>query len=153
MSSQPNDHGKPDPARPTAPEASPAEDPRHPASDVPAIKAVRISPPRTDAVLINISAGGILAECGTRFQPGVRVTVGFVGEFLPASVTGRVARSSIARIGPEGVRYHVGIAFSAKIPLPDRPPAADTNATAAAEAAPEATSADAGDARPRVNRW
>ena len=161
MNPQPDDNGKSDTARqaPAPEEPSSREnraEVRRPASDVPAIKEVRIWPPRTEAVLINISEGGILAECGTRFQPGMQVTVGFVGGFSPASVSGRVARSAIAGMGPEGVRYQVGIAFSQKIVLPDPPaaaaPALDPKAPAAADAAGESQPATA-EGRPRVNRW
>ena len=161
MNPQPDDKGKSEtaPAAPPPDDSSPHEnraEVRRPASDVPAIKEVRIWPPRTEAVLINISEGGILAECGTRFQPGMQVTVGFVGGFSPASVSGRVARSAIAGMGPEGVRYQVGIAFGQKIVLPDPPaaaaPAADSNAPAAANAAGEAQTANA-EGRTRVNRW
>jgi hypothetical protein len=160
MNPQPDDKGKPDAVHPTPPEPSSLEhraEIRRPASDVPAIKEVRIWPPRTEAVLINISEGGILAECGTRFQPGMQVTVGFVGGFSPASVSGRVARSAIAGMGPEGVRYQVGIAFGQKIVLPDlpqaaAPPAVDPNAPAVADAAGETQPANA-EGHPRVNRW
>jgi hypothetical protein len=161
MNPQPDDKGNANRVQP-APEPSAREnraEVRRPASDVPAIKEVRIWPPRTEAVLINISEGGILAECGTRFQPGMQVTVGFVGGFSPASVSGRVARSAIAGMGPEGVRYQVGIAFTQKISLPELPaapaaaaPAPDSKAPAAAEAAGESQPANA-EGRPRVNRW
>ena len=110
--------------------------PRRSAAEIPSIQGVRISPYRSEASLINISERGILAECGMRLPPGTEVTVVFSGSFTPSSVSGRVARTVIARMGPEGIRYHVGIAFTQNITLPELP-------AAAVSAQPEVPAADA----------
>jgi hypothetical protein len=116
--------------------------PRLLAADVPAIEGIRLSPYRAEAVLINISTLGILAECGMRLQPGTEVTVLFAGSFTPASVTGRVARTVIARIGTGGIRYHVGIAFTQPIPLPEAPASAEPMTTAAPAALAPSTDSE-----------
>jgi hypothetical protein len=86
--------------------------PRVPASSVPAITGIRLSPIGADATLVNISATGVLVECGRRVQIGSAVTVQFQGTFSPASAEGRVARCAVATVGRTGdLRYHVGIAF------------------------------------------
>jgi PilZ domain-containing protein len=109
--------------------------PRYPASEVPSITGLRMSPHGAEASLVNISTTGLLAECAVRLKTGSTVTVQFEGTFTPATVHGRVARCSVARVNDSGtLMYHVGLAFSEAISLPaelERP------ATAAApEAAP-----------------
>ena len=95
---------------------------RLPASLVPNITGVRLSPHGTDAKLVNISATGVLVECTSRLKPGSVVTVIFDGGFSPATISGRVARSSVAGIGRDGaLRYHIGIAFKHGINLADAP--------------------------------
>ncbi len=105
---------------------------RQRASRVPEITGVRLAPIGGEAVLVNISASGVLVECGTRVASSTTVTVLFDGTFKPASVEGRVARCVVARIGSDGlIRYHLGIAFSHMIDFdvpepevrPEQPPA------------------------------
>jgi len=92
--------------------------PRRPASAVPSITGVRISPHGVEASLVNISESGVLAECGERLKPGSAVTVVFEGTFTPRSVEGRVARNTVSSMGKDGrLRYHVGIAFTKHIDL------------------------------------
>jgi hypothetical protein len=87
--------------------------PRHPASRVPEITGVRLTPSGGDATLVNISSSGVLVECGTKVMPKSPVTVSFKGTFTPAFVDGHVVRCSVARIDKESaLRYHVGIAFN-----------------------------------------
>jgi PilZ domain len=94
------------------------EAPRRPASAVPAITGVRISPHGVEATLVNISESGVLTECGERLKPGSAVTVVFEGTFTPRSVEGRVARNTVSSMGKDGrLRYHVGIAFTKTISL------------------------------------
>jgi hypothetical protein len=89
---------------------------RHPAAAIPSITGLRISPHGAEASLVNISASGVLAECGVRLQPGSVVTVNFEGTFQPTSADGRVARSSVASVAANGgLRYHVGISFTRPI--------------------------------------
>jgi hypothetical protein len=130
--------------------------PRLPASAVPGIKGVRLSPHGTEATLMNISASGILVECVSRLRLGTAVTAVFDGTFSPATIEGRVARSSVANVSKKGVlQYHIGIAFNkpivfeaapvaAAIRQPEAPAALETpaalgtpvTATQAPEAAP-----------------
>jgi len=92
--------------------------PRRPASAVPSITGLRISPHGVEATLINISVSGVLAECGERLKPGSAVTVVFEGTFVPRTIEGRVARNSVSAMGKDGrLRYHVGISFTAPIDL------------------------------------
>jgi hypothetical protein len=104
--------------------------PRIPAAEVPSITGLRMSPHGADATLVNISTSGLLAECGIRLKTGSTVTIQFEGTFEPATMQGRVARCSVARVTTGGaLRYHVGLAFSAPISLP-----VDTARAAAAPA-------------------
>jgi hypothetical protein len=117
--------------------------PRLPASTVPGIKGVRLSPHGSEATLLNISASGILVECTSRLRLGTAVTTVFDGTFSPATIEGRVARSSVANVSKKGVlQYHIGIAFNKPIAFDAAPVAAavqqpETPAAQAAQAAPE----------------
>jgi hypothetical protein len=113
--------------------------PRGPASAVPSITGVRLSPHGGDCVLVNISATGLLADCGERVQTGSSVTVNFEGTFTPRSVQGKVIRSSVSSMAMGKLRYHVGIAFNSGIKIPELEPRAE-----AAAAAPASGSAAAG---------
>jgi hypothetical protein len=94
------------------------EAPRRPASAVPSITGVRISPHGVEAVLVDISETGVLTECGERLKPGSVVTVVFEGTFVPRSVEGRVARNTVSSMGKDGrLRYHVGVSFTKPIQL------------------------------------
>lgn len=131
--------------------------PRRPASAIPSIESVRISPHRAEAVLINISERGVLVECGMRLQPGTRVTVLFSGSFTPSSVPSRVARSVVSGMAAEGIRYQVGIAFNQPIEMPELP----QDAVAAEPVVPAAGETATADGtlpvetprKPLVNRW
>lgn len=106
----------PNPATPSGEENRDA--PRRPASAVPSITGLRISPHGVEATLVNISESGLLAECGERLKPGSVVTVVFEGTFTPRSVESRVARNTVASMGKDGrLRYHVGIAFTKPLNL------------------------------------
>lgn len=96
--------------------------PRVLASRVPSITGVRLSPPDLEATLINISAHGVAVECGRRLALKTQVTVLFDGTFEPSSVEGRVARCTIAGLGPNGaLTYQLGIAFASPIALVEAP--------------------------------
>jgi len=117
--------------------------PRLPASAVPGIKGVRLSPHGTEATLLNISASGVLVECTSRIRLGTAVTTVFEGTFSPATIEGRVARSSVANVSKKGVlQYHIGIAFNSRIaigapPAVEQPPVVEP-ALAAAKPQPQA---------------
>src|SRR5215813_8245768 len=66
--------------------------PRYPASEIPSITGLRMSPHGAEASLVNLSTTGLLAECAVRLKTGSTVTVQFEGTFTPATVHGRVAR-------------------------------------------------------------
>ena len=134
-----------------------AIDPRFPASAVPSIKGVRLSPGET-VQLINISKTGVLVEGRTRFVPGTRVTVIFEGTFTPAQIKGRIVRCQVSSIHDGSLRYQSGIQFDKKLDqhpgdpqeaLPDPP-----GVKAAAPAAlPEPVAAKPAGKAPLVNRW
>ena len=119
---------------------------RRPASLVPSITGVRLSPHGVEATLVNISSTGVLLECGSRLQPGSVVILIFAGGFTPSSIESRIVRSLVAGIDKSGaLRYQLGIAFSKPITLEDAPP------IAACEVTPQPKPAPASSA-PR-NRW
>jgi len=98
--------------------------PRRPASQVPSIAGLRLSPHGAVAALVNISGSGLLAESTIRLKTGSVVTVLFDGNFSPASIASRVARCEVSGMGADGIlRYHVGIAFNAPLALDDAPSA------------------------------
>jgi hypothetical protein len=160
-------------ADPNAPlETAGAIEPRFPASAVPSIKGVRLSPGE-QVQLVNISRTGVLVEGRTRFVPGTRVTVVFEGGFAPAQIKGRIVRCQVSSIHDGSLRYQSGIQFDKKLDnhpgdlkeaLPD--PVAGAAAAAAAAApgtpAPSAPAAavkaasgakQAAAAPQLVNRW
>ena len=94
--------------------------PRRLASQLPAIKGLRLSPHGADAILVNISSSGLLAECTVRLKTGSVVLVLFDGTFSPTSVASRVVRCAVSAMGGDGIlRYHVGIAFDFPMALDD----------------------------------
>lgn len=93
-------------------------DPRYPASALPGITGMRLSP-GDNVRLLNISASGVLVEGKTRFVPGTRVSVIFEGPSAPKTVKGKVVRCQVSSIGGGGsLQYQSAIAFEAKIELP-----------------------------------
>jgi hypothetical protein len=107
----------------------PSAAPRRSASAVPSITSVRISPPGAKATLVDISASGLLAEWGVALKIGQLVTVDFEGTFSPSSLVAHVVRSAVASMTSAGVRYSVGLAFTAPIAFEDTPPAPQENET------------------------
>lgn len=145
----------PDVARPEPSDAEPPVDHhatarRLTAAQVPSIESIRISPHGADAVLVNISQRGLLSECRVALRPGTKVNVVFTGGFTPDSVSGRVARSAVARMAQDGIRYEVAIAFDEQLSLPE-PAAESASAPAAVQefAAPSSVQPE----RVAVNRW
>jgi len=95
---------------------------RLPASRVPSITAVRLSPHGVEGTLINISTHGVAVECDRRLLPKSQVTVLFDGTFEPSSVASRVARCHVVGLGQDGgLRYQAGIAFDSPIELVEAP--------------------------------
>ena len=122
--------------------------PRRPASAVPSITGLRISPPGFKATLVDISASGLLAEWGVALKIGQVVTVNFEGTFGPQPVKAHVVRSSVASMTSAGVRYHVGLAFMTVIAFDDTSPE-----TAAANDPAPAAVADLPQPDDIVNQW
>jgi hypothetical protein len=123
--------------------------PRFAAALVPAITGLRLSPHGIDAKLVNISATGILAECGIRLKVGSALTLSFGGTFEPSSITARVVRCAVAAMSRDGgLLYHVGVHFDARIALNE------PSGTAKTMTIPEATMPEATPERVAVrNRW
>jgi hypothetical protein len=118
--------------------------PRLLASDVPSITGLRFPANGGPAVLLNISASGLLAECSERLQLGCRVTVLLEGTFPTKSIRAKVARSAVAKLGADGrLRYHVGIAFDAPIALDQESAGTSTVPAIASEATSPAPIAQA----------
>lgn len=95
---------------------------------MPSIKGLRISPPGYKATLVDISTSGLLAEWGVALKIGQAVTVDFEGTFSSQSVGAQVVRSAVASMTSGGLRYHVGLAFTAPIAFEDTPPPPETGA-------------------------
>ena len=131
-------------------------DSRFPASAVPSITSVRLSP-GDDVDLVNISKSGVLVEGRTRFVPGTRVTVIFEGGFTPANAKGKVVRCQVSSISGGALRYQSGIQFEKRLDQIDaHVPAAAPEAQPVRAATPTpAPAAVAVPAAPRhiVNRW
>jgi hypothetical protein len=106
------------PASATAPESVRTRGAqRHPASAVPSITGLRFSPQGIDAVLVDISESGMLAECAERVTPGL-LTVFFRGTFEPRKAEARVVRNSVLSMDADGrLRYLLGIEFTQPIRL------------------------------------
>lgn len=154
-------------SEPSVPAVDARLDPRHPASAVPSIRGVRLSPGGA-VELVNISKSGVLVEGRTRFVPGTRVTVIFEGGFTPPSTKAKVIRCQVSSIVGGALHYHSGIQFEkrldvldtvAPIPPPHAPEPA--SATDAPEPAPQAAppentlwpSRRTTTRRRAVNRW
>ncbi len=91
---------------------------RYAASAFPEIDGVRLNPSGAPATLVNLSATGALIECASRELPGRALTLEFLGAFVPASIGGRVVRCDVSGIAADGsLRYHLGVAFHARIAL------------------------------------
>ena len=119
-------------------------DTRYPASAVPSIVCVRLSP--GDAVeLVNISKSGVLVEGRTRFVPGTRVAVIFEGGFTPPSIKAKVIRCQVSSIVGGALHYHSGIQFERRLDV------LDAQALAQPSRAPEpACAIDAAEPAPHV---
>jgi PilZ domain len=146
----------PKPGAPQAPSAGATGDNverriafRHPASTVPSITGVRISPAGGEASMVNISTTGVLARCRTRLLPGTSVTVNFDGTSQLGSVKAKVVRCLVADIDSSGMSYHIGMAFNA--PVHD---VAETPRTEPEPAAPKLTVVPAAPTPATLtNRW
>ena len=94
---------------------------RYPASAFPEIEGIRLAPSGAAATLVNMSATGGLVECTSRAAPGAALTLHFKGTFEPASIKARVVRCEVAGISADGsLRFHLGLAFSTRLALPDK---------------------------------
>jgi hypothetical protein len=125
---------------------------RYPASAFPEIQGIRLAPLGVVATLVNMSATGVLVECASRPVPGAAVTVHFKGTFNPASIEGRVVRCEVAGIAADGsLRFHLGLAFTTRLALPNEAED-EVDARAATPSAPPL--AAAGVVAPVLrNRW
>jgi hypothetical protein len=135
-----------------------AIDPRFPASAVPSITGVRLSPGDT-VELSNISRSGVLVEGRTRFVPGTRVTIHFEGGFTPTQIKGKIVRCQVSSISGGALRYQSGIQFDKRLDSnPSEGKAIDRNpavagAVAVAAAAAATSSTSTPKARKAANRW
>jgi hypothetical protein len=135
-------------------------EPRFPATAVPTITSMRLSPGDT-VELVNISRSGVLVEGRTRFVPGTRITVHFDGGFSPARMKGKVVRCHVSSINDGMLCYQSGIQFENRLETnpgemavaltaPPSPPdglSTEQAASAGAAAAPAPVP------RRVVNRW
>jgi hypothetical protein len=121
---------------------------RKAATAVPSITGVRLSPVGGEAVLVNISASGVLVRCMTRLRPDTSVNVIFDGGFSPSAVPSRIVRCVVAQIDASGkLWFDLGIAFKKPIALDDAPRSIEVPLSTPPAQAPMAV------AVPAVNRW
>jgi len=121
---------------------------RKAAAAVPSITGVRLSPAGGEAVLVNISATGVLLRCMTRLRPDTAVNVVFEGGFSPSSAPGRIVRSVVAQIDGSGkLWFDLGIAFKKPIAFDDAPAPIEVLLPTPTTQAPINV------AEPAVNRW
>jgi hypothetical protein len=122
--------------------------PRRAPSVVPSITGVRLSPVGGEAVLVNISATGVLVRCMTRVRPDTAVNVIFEGGFSPTLVPSRIVRCVVAQIDASGrLWFDLGIAFRKTIALDDLPASVEAPAPASSPQDPAPM------AEPVFNRW
>ena len=145
---------------PAAVQADSRIEPRFPATAVPTITSMRLSPGDT-VELVNISRSGVLVEGHTRFVPGTRITVLFDGGFSPARMKGKVVRCHVSSINDGMLRYQSGIQFENRLEtnpgemavaltaLPNPPGGLSTEQAASAGVAAAAAPVP----RRVVNRW
>ena len=121
--------------------------PRQPASAIPSITGLTLSPYGAEATLVNISATGLLAESRMPLKIGNFVKVLFEGALAPQPVAGRVVRICVASMTSSGVRYNIGIAFKAAIDL-------DLSSQSRSDSKPVLVAApDPQEPSELVNRW
>src|SRR5262245_54696455 len=88
---------------------------RYPAAAVPEITGLRTSP-GDEAMLVNVSATGLLIESPQRFAPGQRVAVHFEGTLPTRNMKARVVRCQVAVISGKGnLRYQTAMAFDERL--------------------------------------
>jgi hypothetical protein len=122
--------------------------PRRAPSVVPSITGVRLSPVGGEAVLVNISATGVLVRCMTRVRPDTAVNVIFEGGFSPTLVPSRIVRCVVAQIDASGrLWFDLGIAFRKTIALDDLPASVEAPAPASSPQDPAPM------VEPVFNRW
>ena len=134
-------------------------DPRYPATAVPTITSMKLSPGDT-VELVNISRSGVLVEGRMRFVPGTRITIIFEGGFSPARMKGKVVRCQVSSINESTLCYQSGIQFENRLDrnpgemavaqpaLPNPPGGLSTE-----QAASPRVAAAAAPVRRVVNRW
>ncbi len=72
--------------------------------------------PGHEVRVVNLSAGGVLVEAGTRLLPGTRVVLQFAGPGVALRASAHVVRCYVAALDPErGVRYRAGLAFDREL--------------------------------------
>jgi len=121
--------------------------PRQPASAIPSITGLTLSPYGAEATLVNISATGLLAESRMPLKIGNFVKVLFEGALAPQPVAGRVVRICVASMASSGVRYNIGVAFKAPIDL-------DLSSQSRGDSKPVlVAAADTQEPSELVNRW
>jgi hypothetical protein len=72
--------------------------------------------PGHDVLVVNVSAGGALVETARRLLPGLGIELRVAAQHGRASMRGRVLRSFVARLRPDGVWYRGSIQFDQCLP-------------------------------------
>lgn len=91
--------------------------PRHSGQALDWVRAVRLWP-RLAATLINLSEEGAVVETSIALRPGAHAGVHLTGASGGWQASGRVTRSWVASVVPEGgVRYRGAVVFDRRIDL------------------------------------
>jgi hypothetical protein len=79
--------------------------------DLPWPVACRVTPGH-EALIVNVSAVGVLVEADTALAPGRQLTIHLIRPSRRLALTGRVVRSAVCMVdGLEGPTFRAGIAF------------------------------------------
>jgi hypothetical protein len=79
------------------------------------IRAVRIRPGHV-AVLVNVSACGLLVETHRRLLPGTSVELQVDSDTRQTSVRGQVTRCAVAAVRATSIAYRGAVAFDRHLP-------------------------------------
>ena len=87
-------------------------------NDLPSLWTIRL--PWGDASrIIDISTSGALLESRSKTTPGSTIDLRMLGQGMDRLVHARMIRADIAHVDGLGVKYHLAVAFSQEVALPD----------------------------------
>ena len=79
------------------------------------LRAVRIRPGHV-AVLVNVSACGLLVETHRRLLPGTSVELQMDSDTRQATIRGQITRCSVSAVRATSIAYRGAVAFDRQLP-------------------------------------